>query len=309
MTGTELADPMASVRAYIAAEKSDNTRRAYRSDWAHFTAWCADAGETPLPASPPTVARYLAALADQTLAPSTIERRAAAIRYAHKAAGLEPPTNSEAVKATMRGIRRTLRRAPTRKSPAVAARVAAMIAALPATLIGLRDRAILLIAFAAALRRSELVDLYVNDVERHAGGIVLQLRHSKTDQEGRGAAIPVPNGLRLKPVEALYAWLEAAGITEGPLFRPIDRHGRVGTAALTDHSVARVIKAAAKAAGFDPRLFSGHSPRAGFVTQALDDRVDVLKIMGITRHVKVDTLKIYDRRAGGFDDHAGGGFL
>jgi site-specific recombinase XerD len=124
-----------------------------------------------------TVARYLAALADQALATSTINRRAAAIRYAHKAAGHEPPTNSEAVKATMRGIRRTLRRAPVRKAPAVAAAIGAMLEQLAGDRLQvLRDRALLLIAFAAALRRSELVDLKVNDVERHAGGIVLQIR-------------------------------------------------------------------------------------------------------------------------------------
>lgn len=304
-----LADPMASVRAYLAAEKSENTRRAYRSDWVHFTSWCSDVQAAPLPAAAATVARYLAALADQALAPSTIERRAAAIRYAHKAAGHEPPTNTEAVKAVMRGIRRTLRRRPTRKAPAVAAAIAAMLAQLPDTLAGLRDRALLLIAFAAALRRSELVALYISDLSRHAGGVMLHIRASKTDQEGRGADIPVPNGVRLKPVAALEAWLAAAAITEGPIFRPIDRHGRVGARGLTDRSVARVIKRAAKAAGLDERLFSGHSPRAGFVTQALEDRVDPLKIMGITRHAKVDTLKIYDRRELAFDTHVGKDFL
>lgn len=301
---------MASVRAYIAAEKSVNTRRAYRSDWDQFTAWCADAGDSPLPAAAQTVARYLASLADQALATSTINRRAAAIRYAHKASGHEPPGNSEAVKATMRGIRRTLRRAPVRKAPAVAAAIGAMLEQLAGVRLQvLRDRALLLLAFAAALRRSELVALHISDLNRHAGGVILHIRASKTDQEGRGAHIPVPNGKRLKPVAALDAWLKAAEISEGPLFRPIDRHGNVGAEALTDRSVARVIKKAAKAAGLDETIFSGHSPRAGFVTQALDDKIDPLKIMGITRHAKVDTLKIYDRRGGGFDNHAGEGFL
>jgi len=309
MTGSELADPMASVRAYLAAEKSVNTRRAYRADWADFQAWCESVNLQALPASPATAARYLAWLADQGLRASTIERRAAAIRYAHKAASHEPPTNAEAVKATMRGIRRTLRQAPVRKAPATAARVAAMLERLPGTIAGLRDRALLLIAFAAALRRSELVDLNVNDVERHKDGIVLEIRSSKTDQEGRGARIPVPNGVRFKPVATLDAWLAAAKISEGPLFRPIDRHGNIGARALTDRSVARVIKRAAKAAGLDEKLFSGHSPRAGFVTQALDDKVDPLKIMGITRHAKVDTLRIYDRRELAFDTHAGKDFL
>jgi site-specific recombinase XerD len=309
MAGTDLADPMASVRAYIAGEKSDNTRRAYRSDWDSFTTWCEAQDLQPLPATPAAVARYLAHLADADLAPSSIERRRAAIRYAHKAAGHEPPTNSEAVKATMRGIRRTKKRATVRKAPAVAAAIAAMLEQLPATVAGLRDRALLLIAFAAALRRSELVDLKVNDIDRHERGIVLQIRSSKTDQDGEGAQIPVPNGVRLRPVAALDAWLEVSGIAEGPIFRAVDRHGRVSAEALTDRSVARIVKRAAAAAGLEERIFSGHSMRAGFVTQALEDNVDFFKIMGITRHVKVETLKIYDRRGSGFSKHAGDGFL
>lgn len=310
MAGRELADPMASVRAYLAAEKSDNTRRAYRSDWADFHTWCEKVDLASLPAAAATVARYLAALADQKAAPSTIERRAAAIRYAHKAAGQEPPTNTEAVKAVMRGIRRTLRRAPNRKAPATAAPIAAMLEQLAGDeLQVLRDRALLLIAFAGALRRSELVALHISDLEMHPGGLLLHIRSSKTDQEGRGEVIPVPHGVRLKPVAALQAWLDAAKITDGPVFRSVDRHGRVGKRALTDRSVARVIKRAAAAAGLDEKLFSGHSPRAGFVTQALEDGVDTLKIMGITRHAKVDTLKVYDRRTKGFIKHAGEGFL
>lgn len=307
--GRELADPMASVRAYIAAEKSPNTRRAYRSDWANFTAWCERVDLAVLPAAPATVARYLAQLADNGLASSSIERRGSAIRYAHKAAGHEPPTNSEAVKATMRGIRRTNGVRVNRKAPAVAAAIGAMLEHLPPGLIGIRDRALLLIAFAAALRRSELVALDVADLQRVDAGVRIQIRKSKTDQEGEGQEVPVPHGVRLKPIAALDAWLAAAAINDGAVFRPVDRHGRVGAGRLTDRSVARIIKRAAKACGLDERTFSGHSPRAGFVTSALDDGVDLFKVMGITRHVDVGTLKIYDRRARGFDNHAGKGFL
>src|SRR4051812_37504604 len=103
----ELVDPRASVRAYIEAEKADGTRRAYQSDWADFCAWCDQAGEISLPATPIVVARYLAQLADGGRKASTIQRRVASIRAAHLAAGHhEPPTNAEGVKATMRGIRR-----------------------------------------------------------------------------------------------------------------------------------------------------------------------------------------------------------
>ncbi|WKA31590.1 site-specific integrase [Bradyrhizobium roseum] len=306
---TALVDPMASVRAYLAAEKSNNTRRAYGADWADFTAWADTVNLNSMPAEPATVARYLAQLADGGKKASTIQRRVAAIRAAHKAAGHEPPTNAEGVKATMRGIRRRLGARPTRKAPATAEVLAKILEKLPTTLAGLRDRALLLIGFAAALRRSELVDLEVNDIERRSRGIVLQIRGSKTDQEGKGELIPVPNGRELRPVDALDAWLGAGGITQGAIFRNVDRHGRVGSAALSDRAVADIVKRAIASCGLDAKLFSGHSMRAGFITSSLDRKVDLFKIMKISRHVKVDTLKVYDRRESGFDDHAGGEFL
>jgi hypothetical protein len=138
---------------------------------------------------------------------------------------------------------------------------------------------------------------------------VLYIGRSKTDQDGKGAEIPIPKGGKLRPVAALEAWLKAAAITEGPVFREVDRHGHVGHAALSDRSVARIIKKLCAAAGLDATLFAGHSLRAGFVTSALDSDVDDFKIMRITRHKKVDTLRIYDRRENGFDDHAGEEFL
>lgn len=306
---TELVDPRASVRAYLAAEKADNTRKAYQTDFADFSAWCEKAGEIPLPATPIAVATYLAQLADGGLKASTIVRRCSAIRSAHLAAGFEPPTNAEGVKATMRGIRRTLGTRPVRKAPATAEVITRLLAVFPATLAGIRDRALVLLGFAAALRRSELVALQVSDVSWRRKGIVLHKRRSKTDQEGKGADVPVPRGNALKPVDALEAWLQASSITEGPIFREVDRHGKVGAQALNGRTVARIVKRAIAAAGIDERVFSGHSLRAGFVTSALDAGVDPFKIMPITGHVKVDNLKIYDRRENGFDGHAGEDFL
>lgn len=305
----ELVDAMGSVRAYLAAEKASNTRKGYASDWADFSAWCSAAELSSLPAEPATVARYLAHLADGGRKSSTIQRRVAAIRSAHQAAGFEPPTNTEGVKATMRGIRRTLQSKPTRKKPTTAALLSKVLEHLPNTLAGLRDRALLLVGFAAALRRSELVGIQLEEIERRPGGVLIHLDHSKSDQEGKGTAIPVPNGKQLRPIEALDAWLEAAGITSGPVFREVDRHGRVGAGALSDRSVARIVKRAIKAAGLDEAAFSGHSMRAGFVTEALDRRADPLMVKKQSRHVKLDTLAIYDRRDNELEDHVGGDFL
>ncbi|RAI42642.1 site-specific integrase [Rhodoplanes roseus] len=293
---------------YAAADKAASTRSAYRADWEHFRLWCEAHGEGPLPAAPAAVAAYLVAMADQGRSVSTIARRLAAVSHAHRLAGHPEPSGAAPIKAVLRGIRRTLGVAPSRKTPAVADTLVAMLAQMPDTLTGLRDRALLLIGFAGALRRSELVGLDVADIDRCPQGIVLHLAFSKTDQEGEGQAIAVPHGTTLHPVAALDAWLTAAAIAEGPVFRPIDRRGRVGTTRLTDRSVALIVKRWASAAGLDPATFAGHSLRAGFVTEALNGGVDPLDIARVTRHRRLETLQVYDRRAP-FAGHAGKGFL
>jgi site-specific recombinase XerD len=304
-----LVDPLDSVRAYMAAEKAPATRRAYLSDVADFATWCSQAGHLALPAEPIIVARYLASLADRGMRASTIMRRCAAIAYAHRASGHEPPTNADGVRAVLRGIRRKVGTAPNRKAPASVKAITAMVASLPSTLAGKRDAALLLLGFAAALRRSELVALDVDDIELSPEGVRVTIRRSKTDQEGEGYTISVPRGTKLRPMQAIETWLEVSRIREGPLFRPIGKGGRLLAARLTDRSVAAIVKASAARAGLDAASFSGHSLRAGFVTAALEAGADVLNVMDVTRHKKVDSLKVYDRRARGFRAHAGGKFL
>lgn len=300
---------LTSAAEYSAAEKSINTRKAYRSDWQHFSAWTAAHEVQLMPAEPATICAYIAELADSRVTASTISRRLAAIAYAHKLQGHEPPTSSEIVRAVFRGIRRRLGTAVTQKAPATAIALAAMLAAVPNTLGGRRDHALLLIGFAAALRRSEIVDLKVNDIEFTEEGAIVHLPRSKTDQEGEGADVAIPRGTELKPIEALEAWLAAAKITEGPVFRQVAKGGRVKQNALSDKAVAEIVKRYAAAAGLDPRSFSGHSLRAGFVTSALEHGADLFKVMDVTRHRRVDTLKGYDRRARAFRNHAGKDFL
>ena len=293
----ELTDALSRARDYALAEKSDATRRAYRSDFADFSTWCEAHGLAAMPARVESVAAYLAHLADSGRKASTITRRAAAIGYAHRLAGQEPPTNAEPIKAVLRGIRRRIGVAVERKAPATARAIKSMVGKLPDTLIGKRDCAILLVGFAAALRRSELVALQVEDIQRTPDGIFVTIRRSKTDQEGEGHVVAVPRGSKLRPVEALEDWLAAAGIKSGPIF-PV-----------CEHTVALIVKRAATAAKLDPSMFSGHSLRAGFVTSALENGADLLKVMDVTRHREVKTLKAYDRRAKAFRDHAGRGFL
>jgi site-specific recombinase XerD len=263
----------------------------------------------PLPASVDTIAAYLASLAKSGLKASTITRRCAGIRYLHRMAGFEPPTSSEAIKAVLAGIRRSLGTAVTRKAPATAEAIRIMLNDIPNDLRGLRDRALLLLGFAGALRRSELVALDVSDLEETPDGLHIHIRRSKTDQEGAGDFVSVPHGSRLHPVAGVKAWLLAAGIGEGPIFRSIKKGGPVTPERLSDRSVAEIVKKRMEAAGFDPAIFSGHSLRAGFVTSALHHGADILRVMDVTWHREVSTLKTYDRRAKAFKQHAGEAFL
>jgi site-specific recombinase XerC len=193
------------------AEKAEATKRAYGSDFAIFRAWCAEQGLCALPREPAAVAAFIAAEEARGIKCATLGRRVAGIRHAHKLAGLPSPTEDERVKAVMRGARRTLGVAPIKKSAATSDKVLAMVAGGARGPASKRDRALLLLGFALAARRSELVALDV------------AIRRSKTDQEGAGAVVAVCRGSIACPVAAVKDWLAAAGINEGPLFRRVGK--------------------------------------------------------------------------------------
>ena len=177
--------------------------------------------DSPLPCPPGLVCSYLAALAEGGRRASTIGRRAAAIAHMHRAAGFDSPSTNPAVREVLRGIRHTLGTAAQSKTPATADLIARMLAACPTTLIGLRDRALLAVGFAGALRRSELLALAVADLLEVPDGLRVVIRRSKTDQAGEGQEIAIPRGTHLRPVETLQTWLAAAAISHGPLFRRV----------------------------------------------------------------------------------------
>jgi len=295
--------------AYARAEKAPATRRAYRTDFGRFRAWCGERGTEALPAAPETVAAFLAFEAGRGVKPSTIGRRVASIRYAHKLAGRTLPTDGERVRATLRGIRRSLQTAPTRKAPATADKIMAMAPIGRERLSNLRDRALLLVGFAGAFRRSELVALNVDVVEEMAEGLRINIRHSKTDQEGRGDVIAIPRGAIACPVEALMTWLTVAGITTGPVFRPIAKGGRIQDNRLTDRSVSQIIKIHAARVGLESTEFSGHSLRSGFLTSAAARGASIFRMADQSRHKSMDVLRGYVRNAEIFRDHAGAGLL
>jgi site-specific recombinase XerD len=213
------------------AEKAPGTKRAYASDFAIFRAWCAEQGLSALPADPAAVAAFIAAEAGRGIKTSTLGRRVAGIRYSHRLAGHPSPTDDERVKAVVRGARRTFGTAPLKKAAATSDKVIAMVVGGCSGLAAKRDRALLLLGFALAARRSELVALDVADVAECPEGLRVTIRRSKTDQEAAGAVIAVCKGSIACPVQALREWMTAAAITEGPVFRPIGKGGRPPPAA------------------------------------------------------------------------------
>lgn len=304
-----IAVSLDSALNYAADASAKRTQVEYGRAFMQFKAWCTSRAVEALPASVETTAAYLASLADRGLKAASIDLHIAAIAFWHRNAGLDTPTSAGAIRKVRKGIRNRIGSKPERKAPATAETVKKMLKRCPDTLIGKRDAALIALGFGAALRRSELVALQVSDIERKPEGVIVHITRSKTDQEGSGHEVAIPSGSKLKPVQALDAWLSASGITSGPIFRAIGKGGRVGVAALSDHSAAQIVKDRAEAAGLDPKFFAGHSLRAGFVTSALEAGADILKVMDVTRHTQVQTLKRYDRRAQAFKNHAGRGFL
>jgi site-specific recombinase XerD len=292
------------VAALIEASIAENTRRANRCDLAHFEAW---GGQ--LPADPAVVASYLAAHSE-THSVATLVRRLATISKAHQARGLPNPCRSEIVRATLRGIKRTRGIAQNQAKPLLREDLFRVLDAMGESMKDARDRTLLLIGFAGGFRRSELVGLECADIERVRQGIVILLRHSKTDQEGAGRKVGIPLGRTHHcPVLALECWLARSGIAEGPIFRPVNRHGHVAAERLSGEAVSLVVKERIAAAGIDPTGYSGHSLRAGFATSAVQAGVSMLKVRAQTGHASDAMLARYVREGELFVGNAAGMLL
>ncbi len=309
-----VTDGVAAARRYASASRAASTRDKYERAWDAFQIWCAVEELPALPAHPGTVAIYLARRAEGGLSPAALGLALAAIGWVHRQAGHQPPHRTEGgtvVADVLSGARRTHGRPPRRKAAADAVVLTQVLAALAGEdLRAVRDRAVLTFGMACCLRRSELVALDVADLERVPEGLRVTIRRSKTDQEGQGAVVAVPEGRQLRPVAALETWLRAAGITEGPVFRRLTRDGACAMAEpMSDRAVARVVQARVAAAGLDPALFGGHSLRAGFITAAAAAGASAFRMREVSRHKSIQVLANYVRHARAFEDHPGEGFL
>ena len=344
-----LEDEVARARVYVEAARSSATRRAYAADWKTFVGWCAARGLSVLPASPASVAVFITSMkdGDPAAAPprpprkiATLSRYLAAINDRHREVGYLTPGEQDGghqLRKTFAGIRNTHGARPQQKAAADGDRLGRMLAGISGDDVrSVRDRALLAIGMAAALRRSELVALTFTDVQIVPEGLRLFIARSKTDQAGLGVWIAIPEGKRIRPKALLLEWLRVGRITDGPLFRklaeirvadrdPVSRvrartadgrprwcrvEDRVQPAAMSPQGVALVVKARAEAAGLDPALFSGHSLRSGFLTEAArQPGANVFKMREVSRHKSLDILSAYVRDHDAFRDHAGGHFL
>jgi site-specific recombinase XerD len=309
--GASFDDAGDAAAQYRRASRAENTRRAYRAAVARFCDWCAIHGRTALPAAPETVAVFLAAEARAELAVNTLRLRHAAIRYLHLLAGYPPPTAAAVVSTTFAGIKRAHRRPLNKKTALVLDRLLSAIQAIPETLPGLRDRALLLVGFAAALRPSEIARLTLEQLTRHPDGIELFLPWRKNDQDARGTKLWLPQGRTdLCPVKALDAWLDAAAIADGPLFRriwrlppprvprgakrkPVADRYRIGTSPIDTDSIALIVKNWTGLAGFDTAAFAGHSLRRGAISSGVAQGVHIARLKQFSGHASLKSLEEY----------------
>jgi len=302
------ADQADRIRGRVQDSRAAKTWAAYAGDWADFSAWTAGQGLAALPAAPETVAAYVDSLAELGRKPSTLQRRLAAISVRHQGAGFDSPCGHALVRSTMAGIRRQVGTAQERKRPLRLRDIRAAFEAIESeTLTGQRDRALILLGYAGGFRRSELAGLAVADIEERPEGLAVTVRRSKTDQEGAGQVKGIPFGSNPQtcPVRALRSWLAAAGISSGAIFRGIGKDGRtVAAEALCTRTVARIVKKAAKAAGLPESELSGHSLRAGFVTDGYAAGAAEAAIMQQTGHRSREVLAVYRREADLFQSAA-----
>lgn len=305
-TEAAVADLAERARAYAEESRSAATLRAYASDLADFRLWCEQHRLTALPAEPQSVALYLTERAE-THTVGTLRRRMAAISVEHRLAGLEPPTSHAAVKSVFAGIRRSKGTAQRQKEAIRTDDLRRMVATLSDNTIGRRDRALLLLGFAGAFRRSEIVALDVQDVQFVREGALVTIRKSKTDQEQSRRIIAIPYASRPDtcPVRSLKAWIESAVPDNGALFRAVNRHGQLQQGRMSAQSVSLIVKRRAAAAGLNPCEYAGHSLRSGFCTSAAEGGAGEREIMEQSGHKSVVIARKYIRKGTLWQNHAG----
>ena len=302
----EPGDPGAARDVDHDAHLAPATRHAYRSDWRAFTHWCRHHQREALPATVDTVIAWLVDQAAAGYATATLQRRLHTIARTHRRHGHPDPTDDVTVTHTWSRLRRELGVAPRKVAPITLELLRNLIGTCPATPAGDRDRALLVIGFAGALRRSELAQLHRSDIEHTPDGLIVTLRRSKGDQHGAGQRLGLPHGRHPDtcPTRALAAWTRHLPTRGAALFRAVDRHGNLAHRHLSGRAIAEIIKRRVAAAGLDPECYSGHSLRAGFATSAAAAGATETAIARQTRHRSMQVLRGYIREGDLFRTNA-----
>lgn len=299
-------------RKFIDDAAADNTKLAYRKDWSHFSDWCASMGYQPLPATPDIVAEYLTDMAVNGYEPkdkkgrvigprrpyavATLERHLATINRIHQLRGLPFYTKAEPLYSQFKGIKNRLGRARKKKAAILVQHLRQMVALCPGDAQGVRDRALLLLWWAAAERRSEIAATQVEHLSFTEEGIALLIPRSKTDQQGEGHTLPIPYGRNPAtcPVLAVRAWLDVSGRASGSLF------------GIGEKQATRILKKYAALLGADPAKVGGHSQRRGWISQAARNKEPLHAIMRHSRHESERVAMDYIEEATLFEDSPAG---
>ena len=293
-----IAPPLSNhLKSLLENSLATNTIRSYRSDLAAF-----HRSGYKVPAHPIAVAEFLAA-SSENLAVATIRRRAASIAKQHRSLGYPDPCNSEIVRSTIRGISRRFGLVQKQAKALTRLELGVVVNSMGNRLIDQRDKALLQLGFEGAFRRSELVSIDCADVEPVAQGLIVFLRSSKSDQNGRGIQVPICYGSAVSncPVQALNNWLLAANLSKGPVFRTMDKHGNINTDRLGDEAVNLILKKRLRNAGINPKGYSAHSLRAGYITSAIKAGLPLHAVTKTSGHRSLSTVMRYIRDASLFE--------
>ncbi len=298
-----------SAKKYISQQLAYGTKRVYKSDWRIFENWCSKRQYQPIDATPEIVSMFIASQFKDGIHPSTLNRRLAAIQFAYSCLEKESPTLNSIVRATLKGARRDKNAPPTKsKKAALSSIVKDMVLLCPTnSLRDIRDRAILLLSFAGAFRRSELVAINFEDISFNSKGMEIKIHRSKTDQEGNGdIKVILPSRDKMYcPITAIKRWINIAKINEGSLFRGITKSNIVLKNRLSVNVIYYLIKQCAFQLGYPLEDFSPHSLRAGFVTSAYENKAMLTKIMEQAHMKSMQTAQRYIRHAQRYENHAG----
>lgn len=261
----------ARIAAAHEAARTASTRAVYGYAWRQWERWCADRDILALPGDPAAVCAYLAERAARGITVASLNVACSAIGHQHRSNGVADPVAHESVRQVRAGLRRAYGSAPQRQArPLSVPELRQVIDHIDQTRpIGVRDTAIILLGYAGALRRSELVALAVADLEHQTAGLLLSIRRSKTDQEARGQVVGIAHGQHpaTDPIAALDAWLAHRGRRPGPVFTRVYGN-RIHPDPLSGNTITRMLHARAAAAGLPAERITAHSLRAGHATTA-----------------------------------------